>query len=201
MTSQSNLGAELVQHLDGDAAASCTHASVILPSFVNDDLSFNFVGLEDTVRHVVLGLNRTARASRYPAANGQHSHEISNAIAIGVQGLADTFAMMGIPFDSYEALLLSTKISECIQYVSIDESCNLIRAFGTYRTFDESPMARGYLQLDHWEEPYISGRYDWDALRQKAWKGSCNTLLTAYMPTSDTSLITGCTTSFEPFAG
>ncbi|KAJ3527865.1 hypothetical protein NMY22_g9623 [Coprinellus aureogranulatus] len=182
-----------------DETAVCNVASIILPAFVTPNCAFDFNILEVVVRHIVLSLNRVIENTCYPTRQARDSAEASRAIGIGIQGLADTFALMKLPFDSPEAAVLNARIAETIYFVSMDESCNLIRLFGVYPTFHGSPLSRGLLQIDHWERPILSERYDWDVLRQKVKMGVANALVTAYMPTAGTSLISGVTECFEPF--
>ena len=182
---------EIVQYTDVDETAVCTLASVILPSFVNKDKTFNHTTLRETVGRMVQGLNRVLKVSWYPTPNAKISAKTNKAIGIGVQGLADTFALMGLAFDSDEAKTLNVEIAETIQYAAYDASADLTKDFGVYSTFDDSPLSHGWLQSDRWNSPRYSGRYDWEALKEKMKKGVANSLLTAYMPTAGTSLISG----------
>lgn len=189
-----------MQYTDVDETAVCTLASVILPSFVKKDKTFDFNSLQETVGRMLLGLNRVIKVSWYPTPNAKISAKANRAVGIGIQGLADAFALMGIPYDSDEARTLNVEIAETIQYAAYDTSADLTKDFGIYSSFDDSPVSRGWLQADKWNNPSYSGRYDWDVLRTKVKKGLANSLLTALMPTAGTSLISGCTKCFEPFS-
>lgn len=198
---QSNLCTEIVQYADQDETAVCTLASVVLPSFVRTDKTFDFDAFGDTIRHIVLSLNRVVLESTYPTSTAVESSSQHRAIGIGIQGLSDMFAMMDVSFDSEDAHDLNIEIAEALYFYAMDESAELTRSFGVYASFHDSPLSKGFLQFDHWDSPRFSGRFDWNALRVKVRRGTSNALVTAYMPTAATSLITGYSESFEPYPG
>ena len=109
------------------------------------------------------------------------------AIGIGIQGLADAFALMGVPFDSPAALETGALMAKTLYYSAIDESCNLILTFGCYVNFQGSQASNGWFQFDQWRGTVVSNRYDWAALRTKMRRGMANSLLIAYMPTAGTT--------------
>ncbi|KAJ3530867.1 hypothetical protein NMY22_g8398 [Coprinellus aureogranulatus] len=197
---QSNLCTEIVQYCSRDEPAVCNLASVALPMFVTDDGAFDFDSLETVVRQMVLFLNCVIHTSVPPLDAALESMYRHRSIGIGVQGLADTFATMGIPYDSDRAYQLNLEIAQTIYYSSVDESCNLINRFGTYSSFKDSPTASGWLQCHLWQTTELTDRYDWARLSEKVTRGMANSLLVAYMPTAGTSQITGCTECFEPYA-
>ncbi|KAJ3548215.1 hypothetical protein NMY22_g1345 [Coprinellus aureogranulatus] len=173
---QGNLCTEIVQYADGDETAVCTLGSIILPSFVNSNKTFDFKTMEETVRRLVLSLNRVISVSWYPTSSAKASAKGHRAIGIGVQGLADAFALMNVAFDSAEAAKLNIEIAETIQYAAYDASSDLIKEFGIYSSFEDSPLSNGWLQSDRWNSPVFSGRYDWHSLREKLKKGAANSL-------------------------
>ncbi|TEB28822.1 hypothetical protein FA13DRAFT_1775784 [Coprinellus micaceus] len=187
---QTNACSSITQQAGADEIAVCTVRYCGPP-----------ISLQHTVGHMVLSLTRLAIGSEYPSLAAQASARDTRNIAIGVQGLADAFALMRYPYDSEEAHTLNAEIAEAIHYAALDQSCESVRTFGLYPSFKYSPLSQGRLQLDNWDHPHMSGRYDWGALREKAMKGTANALVTAYTSTSDTSTIANCSDSFEPFAG
>lgn len=195
-----NLCTEIVQRSCEDQTAVCNLASVVLPSFVTTDGSFDFASLQAVIRHMVLFLNCAIRQTSPPTVSAKVSMARNRAIGIGIQGLADTFAKMGYPFDSEEAFKLNAEIAETIYYSAVDESCDLTRSLGTYPSFKNSPAYFGWLQIDHWDNPLLSDRYNWQRLRQKIQKGMANSLLVALMPTAGTTQLTGCSECFEPYS-
>ncbi|KAJ3549394.1 hypothetical protein NMY22_g897 [Coprinellus aureogranulatus] len=194
-----NLCTEVVQRSSECQTAVCNLASVVLPTFVKNDGSFDFASLEAVVRHIVLFLNCVLRRTQAPNHTARIAITENRAIGIGVQGLADTFAKMCYPFDSKEAFKLNAEIAETIYYAAVDESCDLTRHFGAYPTFKDSPAYFGWLQFDHWDNPILSDRYNWTRLHHKIQKGMANSLLIAYMPTAGTTQLTGCSECFEPY--
>ena len=182
-----------------DETAVCNLASVVLPTFVKEEGSFDFASLEATVRQMVLFLNCAIHRTHSPTQNAKYSMERQRAIGIGVQGLADAFAQLGYPFDSEDAFKLNIQIAETIYFAAVDESCNLIKHFGTYATFKDSATHFGWLQFDYWGNTTLSDRYNWAKLQQKVQRGMANSLLVAYMPTAGTTQLTGCSEGFEPY--
>ncbi|KAJ2930828.1 hypothetical protein H1R20_g6273, partial [Candolleomyces eurysporus] len=191
--------AELMQYSSREETAVCTMASVLLPTFVKSDRTFDYQALESVVRHVVFSLNRAIHKTRYPVYSSDRAASSNRAIGIGIQGLADAFALMAVPFDSEGAFETNRRIAETIYYSALDESCNLTKTFGVYPAFKHSPADEGWLQYDYWNTLPEEGRYDWASLRRKVSMGMCNSHVTAYMPSCGTSRFTQCTESFEPF--
>ena len=199
MITQSNLCTEIVQYCDGDEVAVCNLASVVLPLFIKEDGMFDFASLEAVVRHMVLFLNRVLVRTSTPCEDAARSMDRHRTITIGVQGLADTFARMAIPFNSESAFNLNAEVAETIYYCSTDASCNQMRLFGTYPSFTDSPAHNGWLQIHHWDNPRLTGRYNWGRLTNKVVKGMANSMVVAYMPTAGTSQLTSCSECFEPY--
>jgi ribonucleoside-diphosphate reductase alpha chain len=119
-------------------------------------------------------------------------------MGIGIQALAETFVLMGFGYDSEDARVLNEQIAEAVYYAAVDESANLIRIFGTYSSFKESPMSQGAFQFDLCETSPDYRTYDWGHLHKKVVKGMANSVLVSYMPTEDASKLTGCTSLFDP---
>jgi ribonucleoside-diphosphate reductase subunit M1 len=167
---------------------------------VRGNRNFDFKEFETVVRHVVLSLNRVLVRTASPTVEAERSTFKNRAIGIGVQGLADTLAMMDLPFDCDEALRFSNQLAESMYYFALDESCNLTRTFGPYPNFLGSPVSNGLLQFDLWDVTTHSLTHDWDKLKMKVRKGISNSLLISYMPTAGTSILTGASEALEPFS-
>lgn len=196
----SNLCAEVVLYTSPDEIAVCNLASVALPKFVRDGMTFDFMGLEAIVRILVRNLNKVIDINFYPVLEAQNSNTKHRPIGIGVQGLADTFMMMKYPFESEEAAHLNKAIFESMYYAAMDESCKLAQEHGRYSTFAGSPASEGNLQFDLWGVT-PSKRYDWDALKAKIQEhGLRNSVVMALMPTASTSNILGNCESFDPLS-
>jgi len=200
----SNLCTEIMEYSSPDETAVCNLASIALPSFVKSTLGdrFDFESLRMVVRTCVQNLNRVIDINFYPTEKTKKSNMRHRPIGIGVQGLADVFAILHLNWESEEALQLNQLIFEHIYYAALDESANLAVAEGAYETFDGCPVSKGIIQPDMWSVKPISetnGTLDWNALREKASKGIRNSLLVAPMPTASTSQILGYNECFEPF--
>jgi ribonucleotide reductase alpha subunit len=215
---------EVVQHSDSENTSVCNLASIALPSCVEftegpegpEPLttperlttpltgrrpSFNFDQLHRIARTVTYNLNRVIDVNYYPIEKARRSNLNHRPVGIGVQGLADVYMMMRLPFGSEEARTLNRHIFETIYHAALEESCALAEQEGTYPSFAGSPASRGLLQFDLWTEsvPVHSGRYDWDALKARIVQhGLRNSLLVAPMPTASTSQILGYNECFEP---
>jgi len=194
----SNLCCEIVEYTSKDEAAVCTLASIALPKCV-ERKQFNFQQLERVVRLATRNLNITIDLNRYPLPQAQRSNFRHRPIGIGVQGLADVFAAMRLPYESQEARTLNKQIFETIYYAALSESCLLAQRDGPYETFAGSPFSKGQTQIELWGVQHGDSRHDWSSLRlQIQQHGTRNSLLTAPMPTASTAQILGNTESFEP---
>jgi ribonucleoside-diphosphate reductase alpha chain len=197
----SNLCTEIIEYSDPKETAVCNLASIALPKFVTGKkrVKFDFNALEEISYLATFNLNRVIDVNFYPTKETKNSNTKHRPIGIGVQGLADTFAMMKIPYDSEEAKQLDRDIFETIYYGAMRASVDLAEKEGHYKSFKGSPLSRGDFQFDLWDES-PSGRYDWDELRKRVMKhGARNSLLLAPMPTASTSQILGNNECFEPF--
>jgi ribonucleoside-diphosphate reductase alpha subunit len=191
----SNLCAEIVEYTNPDEIAVCNLASINLYSFASVE-GYDFDELEQTAYNVCMNLNRIIDLSMYPVPEAQNSNYRHRPIGIGQQGLANVFFKYQLPFDSQEALQLSTKISETIYYGALAASIDLARRDGFYSSYPGSPFSQGKLQFDHWKNPILTK--DWDYLKSEMKKfGTRNSLLTAIMPTASTSQILGNIESVE----
>ena len=201
----SNLCTEIVEYTSPDEVAVCNLASICLPQYVSSG-KFNFELLEKIVRRATRNLDRVIDVNYYPLPEAQHSNEKHRPVGLGVQGLADVFQRMELPYDSDEALKLDSHIFETIYYAAVSESCEIAKEKGFYPSFPGSPASEGKLQFDLWgktEEVYttgIVGREKWEALKAEVVEhGLRNSLLTAPMPTASTSQIMGSfTQAFHP---
>lgn len=196
----SNLCTEIVEYTAPDEVAVCNLASVNLAAFVMEDTTYDFQNLYRVTKVVTRNLNKVIDVNFYPVAEAEKSNKRHRPIGIGVQGLADTFAKMRLPFDSDAACALNKDIFETMYYASVESSCELAQRDGPYETYAGSPASKGILQPDMWEGTAFSDRWDWAALRAKvAAHGMRNSLLLAPMPTASTAQIMGNNESTEPF--
>lgn len=197
----SNLCCEIVEYSAPDEIAVCNLASVALPKFVNvEDKTYDHEGLAKVCRIMTKNLNRVIDVNYYPVEAARKSNMRHRPVGLGVQGLADTFIMLDMPFDSEEARKLNREIFETMYFASLTESCAIAEKEGHYETFPGSPASKGILQFDMWGVKPDSGRYDWEALRERVKKhGIRNSLLCAPMPTASTSQILGNNECFEPY--
>ena len=197
----SNLCTEIIEFSSPDETAVCNLASLALPAFVRNSAgaAFDFESLRKVVRSCVRNLNRVIDINFYPTPETERSNLRHRPIGIGVQGLADVFAMLGLEWESKEAADLNQLIFEHVYYAAVDESAAIAEEDGAYSTFAGSPASKGLLQPDLWGVKPLSHTLDWDKLRQRAQKGIRNSLLVAPMPTASTSQILGYNECFEPF--
>jgi len=196
----SNLCTEVVEYASKTQIANCNLASISLPYCVVDG-KFDFEELRDICEAVVCNLNRVIDKTEYPLHKCRTSNFAHRPLGIGVQGLADVFMMMGLPYDSPEARALNRKIFEHIYYACIWMSIDLAEEHGTYESYEGSPASQGILQPDMWNIPRDSRDpdLDWDLLYARLkHHGLRNSLLIAPMPTASTSSIMGNIESFEP---
>ncbi|HRG22582.1 MAG TPA: ribonucleoside-diphosphate reductase subunit alpha, partial [Saprospiraceae bacterium] len=196
----SNLCTEIMEYTSADEVAVCNLASIALPRFVDPATkSFDFEKLHEITKVVTRNLNKVIDINYYPIEEARNSNMRHRPIGIGVQGLADAFMMMRLPFDSDEAAQLNKDIFETIYHASLTESCAIAAKDGAYSTFQGSPASEGILQFDMWGVT-PSTRYDWDGLKARIKeKGIRNSLLLAPMPTASTSQILGNNECFEPY--
>jgi ribonucleoside-diphosphate reductase alpha subunit len=191
----SNLCCEIVEVSGPDETAVCNLASICLPTFVRDG-EFDTEELCRVTRVVTRNLNRVIDKNFYPTEAARKSNMRHRPIAIGVQGLADVFMMLGLSFDEPKARELNQEIFEVIYFGALEESCQLAKEEGPYETFRGSPAHDGKLQFDLWGQT----RHGFDDLKQRIIKwGLRNSLLVAPMPTASTAQIMGNNEAFEPY--
>lgn len=194
----SNLCTEIIEYTSSDEVAVCNLASIALPRFVNKG-EFDHQRLYEITRVVTKNLNRIIDENFYPVPEARKSNMRHRPIGIGVQGLADTFCLMGFPFESDEARQLNKEIFETIYFAAMTESKELAKKFGPYETYEGSPVSKGIFQYDMWDVT-PSSRWNWTELKAEVKKyGIRNSLLLAPMPTASTSQILGNNECFEPF--
>ncbi|MCS6916551.1 MAG: ribonucleoside-diphosphate reductase subunit alpha [Chitinophagales bacterium] len=194
----SNLCTEIVEYTSPDEVAVCNLASLALPRFVSNG-TFDHQKLHDVTCVVTRNLNRIIDRNYYPLEEARRSNLRHRPIGIGVQGLADAFILLRMPYDSEQARQLNKEIFETIYFAALSESVQEARRFGPYETFAGSPASRGILQFDFWGIT-PSGRWNWNQLRQDIiTHGLRNSLLVAPMPTASTSQILGNNECFEPY--
>lgn len=196
----SNLCCEIIEYSDGNESAVCNLASIGLPSFVDPiNKTFDFNMLIKTTKIITNNLDKIIDLNYYPNEKTKLSNFKNRPIGIGVQGLADVFALMDVSFDSEFAKQLNKKIFETIYYAALCQSNELAIERGSYSNFNGSPASNGILQFDMWNVS-PSPDFDWDTLKSKIIKnGLRNSLLVALMPTASTSQIFGFNECFEPF--
>ncbi|MEZ8112517.1 MAG: ribonucleoside-diphosphate reductase subunit alpha [Candidatus Poseidoniaceae archaeon] len=197
----SNLCTEIMEYTSEDEVAVCNLASIALPKYIDmETKSFNHKLLYDVTYHATGNLNRVIDVNFYPVIEARNSNMRHRPIGLGVQGLADTFAMLGLCFESEEARVLNKEIFETIYFAACTASKDAAIAEGAYSTFKGSPASEGKLQFDLWGMNEHSGRWDWDTLKQEIVEhGMRNSLLVAPMPTASTSQILANNECFEAF--
>lgn len=194
----SNLCAEILEYTSPKEVAVCNLASIALNRFITKEGEYDFEELGKIVSVIVKNIDRVIDVNFYPVKEAEFSNMRHRPMGIGVQGLADTFAKMKLPFESPEAKQLNKDIFETMYYYAVKTSNELAKKHGTYKTYKGSPLSKGKFQFDLWGvKP--SDRYDWEKLRESIKKdGMRNSLLLALMPTASTSQILGNNESFEP---
>ena len=195
---------EITEFSSPEETAVCNLASIALPAFVNTKKrTFDFEEFRRTVRVMTRNLNKVIDINYYPTPETRRSNMRHRPIGIGVQGLADVFAMLRIPWESDRAAELNQRIFEHLYYAALSMSAELASVEGPYETFAGSPASQGILQYDMWGVTPITqtdGSLDWPALKEKVVAGGIrNSLLVAPMPTASTSQILGWNECFEPF--
>ena len=197
----SNLCTEILEYTSADEIAVCNLASIALPMFVKDG-EFDHQSLFDVTVRVTKNLNRVIDRNYYPVKEAENSNFRHRPIGLGVQGLADTFIMLRLPFTSEKAKELNQDIFETLYFAAVTASAEEAKKEGTYETYKGSPMSEGEFQHNLWgiKDKELSGRWDWVALRKTVKKhGVRNSLLVAPMPTASTSQILGNNECFEPY--
>ncbi|MDP2069220.1 MAG: ribonucleoside-diphosphate reductase subunit alpha [Lutibacter sp.] len=202
----SNLCTEIMEYTAKDEVAVCNLASIALPMFVDEDENgikfFNHQKLHKITKKITRNLDTVIDQNYYPVKEAENSNFRHRPIGLGVQGLADAFIMLRLPFTSDEAKKLNEEIFETIYFAAVTSSMEIAKAREPYSSFKGSPMSLGEFQFNMWgiSEEELSGRWDWKALRKKVIKnGVRNSLLVAPMPTASTSQILGNNEAFEPY--
>jgi ribonucleoside-diphosphate reductase subunit M1 len=197
----SNLCCEIVQYSSPEEVAVCNLASVALPSFVEFSESsawLNYEKLHQVVKVITRNLNKVIDMGKYPLPQAEKSNKKHRPIAVGVQGLADLFMELRLPFDSEDAKQLNINIFETIYHAALETSIEMASIDGPYESYQGSPASQGQLQFDLWDHK-PSSMYDWNVIKEKMLKyGLRNSLLVAPMPTASTSQILGFNECFEP---
>ena len=197
----SNLCTEIVEYTAPDEVAVCNLASLALPMFVEDG-KFDHEKLYNVTYKVTKNLNVVIDRNYYPVQEARNSNMRHRPIGLGVQGLADAFILLRLPFTSPEAKQLNKDIFETIYFASLKASKDIAKVDGAYETFKGSPISKGKFQFDLWgvKAKDLSGRWDWDELRTEIIEsGVRNSLMLAPMPTASTSQILGNNECFEPY--
>ncbi len=195
----SNLCTEIMEYTSAEEIAVCNLASLALPRYITDG-KFDHQKLYEVTYQVTLNLNRIIDNNYYPVEEARYSNLRHRPIGLGVQGLADTFIRLRLPFESDEAKQLNIEIFETLYFAAMTASKDLAIKEGAYETFKGSPLSKGKFQFDLWDVKPTSGRWDWDNLRLDVMNhGVRNSLLVAPMPTASTSQILGNNECFEPY--
>ena len=197
----SNLCTEIMEYTSADEVAVCNLASISLPMFVEDG-AFNHQLLYDVTKRVTRNLNKVIDRNYYPVPEAENSNMRHRPVGLGVQGLADAFIMLRLPFTSDEAKKLNQEIFETLYFAAVTASMELAKEEGPYSTYEGSPISQGEFQYNLWglKDEELSGRWDWAALRTDVLaNGVRNSLLVAPMPTASTSQILGNNEAFEPY--
>lgn len=197
----SNLCTEILEYTSEDEVAVCNLASISLPMFVENG-AFNHQHLYDVTKRITRNLNRVIDRNYYPVEEAKNSNMRHRPVGLGVQGLADAFILLRMPFTSDEAKQLNQDIFETIYFAAVTASMELAKEEGPYSTFKGSPISKGEFQYNLWglKDEDLSGKWDWTSLRKEVMKhGVRNSLLLAPMPTASTSQILGNNEAFEPY--
>lgn len=192
---------EIIEYSSPEETAVCNLASLSLPAFVKNR-EFDYEELRRVVKVVIKNLNRVIDINFYPTPETERSNMRHRPVGLGVQGLADVFALMRLDWESEEASRVNKLIFEHMYYASLESSAEEAEKEGAYSSFKGSPASEGLLQPDLWSvEPLTAqeGLLDWDGLRERVKKGIRNSLMIAPMPTASTSQILGNNECFEPF--
>ena len=195
----SNLCTEIIEYTAPDEIAVCNLASLALPKYVTEEKTFDHNKLFEVTYQATLNLNKIIDENFYPVEAAKNSNMRHRPIGLGVQGLADTYILMGFPFESDDAKKLNKEIFETIYYASMTASKDLSKELGPYSTYEGSPVSKGIFQPDMWGVT-PSDRWEWSVLKEEVQKyGVRNSLLLAPMPTASTAQILGNNECFEPY--
>jgi len=195
----SNLCTEIIEYTAPDEVAVCNLASIALPKYVTEKGIFDHDKLFEVTYQATLNLNKIIDENYYPVQEAKNSNLRHRPIGLGVQGLADAFIMMGLPFESEEARALNREVFETIYYASMTASKDLAKLNGPYETYEGSPVSKGIFQFDMWGVT-PTARWEWDVLKEEVkTHGVRNSLLLAPMPTASTAQILGNNECFEPY--
>jgi ribonucleoside-diphosphate reductase alpha chain len=200
----SNLCTEIIEYTAPDEIAVCNLASIALPKFVEQGadgfMRFDHQKLYEITKVITRNLNKIIDLNYYPVPEAEKSNKRHRPIGIGVQGLADAFCLLRMPFDSDEARQLNKDVFETIYFGAMEASMELAVEHGPYETWEGSPISQGIFQFDMWNVKPESNRWNWEKLRKEVVQnGVRNSLLLAPMPTASTSQILGNNECFEPF--
>ena len=197
----SNLCTEIIEYSSPEEQAVCNLASIALPKYIIDG-EFSHKLLYEYVYQVVKNLNNVINLNFYPTKETKKSNMRHRPVGLGVQGLADVFCMLKIPFESEEGDTLQTDIFETLYFAAMTSSKDIAKIHGPYESINESPIEKGIFQYQMWglKDEDLSGRWDWSSLRKEVIKfGVRNSLLVAPMPTASTAQILNNNEAFEPF--
>jgi ribonucleoside-diphosphate reductase alpha chain len=197
----SNLCTEIMEYTSKDEIAVCNLASLSLPMFVEEG-KFDHQLLYDVTKRVTRNLNKVIDRNYYPVKEAENSNMRHRPVGLGVQGLADAFILLRLPFTSDEAKKLNEEIFETLYFAALTSSMEMAKEEGPYSTFAGSPISQGQFQYNLWglNDEDLSGRWDWSSLRKEVMEhGVRNSLLVAPMPTASTSQILGNNEAFEPY--
>ncbi|MEY3237078.1 MAG: hypothetical protein RI883_1179 [Bacteroidota bacterium] len=195
----SNLCTEIIEYTAPDEIAVCNLASIALPKYVTEEGTFDHDKLFEVTYQATLNLNRIIDENYYPVEDAKNSNMRHRPIGLGVQGLADAFILMGLPFESEGARALNREVFETMYYASMTASKDLAKELGAYETYAGSPVSKGIFQFDMWNVTPTT-RWEWDVLKEEVKQyGVRNSLLLAPMPTASTAQILGNNECFEPY--
>ncbi|MFD0761465.1 ribonucleoside-diphosphate reductase subunit alpha [Lutibacter aestuarii] len=202
----SNLCTEIMEYTAKDEVAVCNLASIAIPMFIEENEKgekfFNHQRLFEVTKKITRNLDTVIDRNYYPVKEAENSNFRHRPIGLGIQGLADAFIMLRMPFTSDEAKKLNEEIFETIYFAAVTSSMEIAKAKEPYSTYEGSPISQGEFQFNMWgiSEDDLSGRWDWKALRKNVKEnGVRNSLLVAPMPTASTSQILGNNEAFEPY--
>ena len=202
----SNLCTEIMEYTAKDEVAVCNLASIAIPMYVAENEKgekyFDHQRLFEVTKKITRNLDTVIDQNYYPVKEAENSNVRHRPVGLGIQGLADAFIMLRLPFTSEEAKKLNQEIFETIYFAAVTSSMEMAKTRGKYSTFDGSPMSKGEFQYNMWgvKDEDLSGRWDWASLRKDVVKnGVRNSLLVAPMPTASTSQILGNNEAFEPY--